>query len=319
MSIDEDIAGCLANTNDRLAFWTELANRRQVETVCEIGVFRGVFAAHLLENVPGIRKYYLLDPWRKLDHWKKPANRKNDKFQRIYKRAMKAVEPYSRVTEVLRGTTTEKIGEIKDGTLDLAYVDGDHTLRGVSIDLIKVYPKLKPGGLLAGDDFISSIFQHGEKFEPTLVFPFAVYFAEAVGCPIWGLPNNQFLIVKDEAAGFEFTDLTGKYEDTALRSQIYGAVARHDRKQDAQGKAGPGKGEKRGQRAAAGEAGKGTGEKRGQRASAAKGNRQKGGAAQGTGKSAPGKSAPANQKKNIAGRVARRLSRMVGPGTSGKK
>ncbi|MGA8620413.1 MAG: hypothetical protein WB660_18050 [Candidatus Sulfotelmatobacter sp.] len=46
---------------------------------------------------------------------------------------------------VLQGKTTEVIDHISDGELDLAYIEADHTLKGIAIDLIRVYPKLRVG------------------------------------------------------------------------------------------------------------------------------------------------------------------------------
>src|SRR5206468_4924808 len=85
---------------------------------------------------------------------------------------------------ILRGKTTDVIDQIPDAELDLAYIDGDHTLRGIAIDLIRVYQKVSPNGFIGGDDFTPSMWEHKTSFEPTLVFPFAVYFAEAVGATI---------------------------------------------------------------------------------------------------------------------------------------
>src|SRR6266568_8067711 len=81
---------------------------------------------------------------------------------------------------VLKGRTSAVIDEIPDQSLDFAYIDGDHTLKGITVDLTCVYPKVRVGGFLTGDDFTSSIWEHKTTFEPTLVYPFAVYFAEAV-------------------------------------------------------------------------------------------------------------------------------------------
>jgi hypothetical protein len=53
------------------------------------------------------------------------------------------------------------------------------------------------------------------------VFPFAVYFAEAVGACIYALPNSQFLIEKDKSQSFSFVDLTGNYADVGLRDQFH--------------------------------------------------------------------------------------------------
>ncbi|MEO0338135.1 MAG: riboflavin synthase, partial [Bacteroidota bacterium] len=40
---------------------------------------------------------------------------------------------------ILRGKTTEVINKIKDNSLDFVYIDGDHTLRGITIDLINIW------------------------------------------------------------------------------------------------------------------------------------------------------------------------------------
>jgi hypothetical protein len=52
------------------------------------------------------------------------------------------------------------------------------------------------------------------------VFPFAVYFAEAVGATIYALPYSQFCLQKSNSQQFAFVDLTGKYDDVGLRNQF---------------------------------------------------------------------------------------------------
>jgi hypothetical protein len=204
----------------RLELWASLLDRIGARTVAEIGVYRGAFAAHLLANCPSVDAYYMVDPWRHLDDWNKPANRDDAAFERIFEQAMDSTRAHEARRVVLRGRTTEVIDEIPDGSLDFAYVDGDHTLRGITVDLLRVYPKVRDGGFIGGDDFSRSIWQHGEQFEPTLVFPFAVHFAEAVGSRIYGLPYGQFLIEKRADLDFEFVDLTGKYSKLDLLSQL---------------------------------------------------------------------------------------------------
>lgn len=79
---------------------------------------------------------------------------------------------------------------------------------------------MEDGGWIGGDDFSETIWQHSTSFEPTLIFPFAVYFAEALGARIYALPHSQFLMEKDAKASFSFIDLTGRYGDSSLRSQL---------------------------------------------------------------------------------------------------
>jgi hypothetical protein len=79
---------------------------------------------------------------------------------------------------------------------------------------------VREGGWLGGDDFSPSIWQHSEQYEPTLVFPLAVHFAEAVNARIYALPYKQFLIEKAADSGHAFVDLTGRYGDLELKRQL---------------------------------------------------------------------------------------------------
>jgi hypothetical protein len=42
--------------------------------------------------------------------------------------------------------------------------------------------------------FQASIWQHGDRFEPTLVLPYAINFAKSADARIYGVPYGQFLI-----------------------------------------------------------------------------------------------------------------------------
>ena len=218
----EDVA---REARDRLELWTWFLNCVRARRVAEIGVFRGTFAARILAACPAIETYYMIDPWRHLEDWNKPANRPDDVFEQIFAEALEKTEAHAARRAVLRGRTTEVVGDIPDASLDFAYVDGDHTLRGITTDLIRIYPKVGREGWIGGDDFSPSIWQHGGEFEPTFVFPFALYFAEAVGARLYGLPRGQFLLEKASNA-FEFVDLTGRYERRTVLDQLRGPPRR---------------------------------------------------------------------------------------------
>ena len=204
----------------RVDLWTRFVNETGAATVAEIGVYRGRFAARLLDDCPGSAKYYMVDPWRNLEDWNKPANTSDGVFEGYFRESMDRTAAHEGKRVVLRGTTVEVIDQVPDASLDFAYIDGDHTLRGITVDLIRVFGKVRPGGWIGGDDFTPSIWQHGDAYEPTLVFPLAVHFAEAVGARIYALPHRQFLIEKTADSDHAFTDLTGRYGDTGLRQQF---------------------------------------------------------------------------------------------------
>jgi Methyltransferase domain len=220
METERIVRGLAAKAESRLEFWIEFVRAMGIERMAEVGVYRGEFAAGLLRACPSLQTYHMIDPWRHLHDWNKPANTTDERFEEFLGEAMAATDSFREKRIVLRGRTIEVIDEIPDGTLDLVYIDGDHTLRGIAVDLIRAYPKIRTGGFLAGDDFSPTIWQHAGRFEPTLVFPFAVYFAEAVSAPIHALPHCQFLIQKPARPSFVFHDLTGQYANRDLRSQV---------------------------------------------------------------------------------------------------
>lgn len=218
---DELIESCASLSDSRFDFWGRFIQAMNINVCAELGVFRGEFSQEILKACPSIEKYYMIDPWRHLDSWNKPANVEDDIFESYYLETKSRTKFASNKRFILRGKTTEVIDKIAENELDFAYVDGDHTLKGISIDLIRLFPKIKDGGWIGGDDFSKTVWQHPTTFEPTLVFPFAVYFAEAVNARIYGLPKAQFLIKKDSKQPFAFIDLTSSYGEPNLRSQFH--------------------------------------------------------------------------------------------------
>ena len=214
------LAKCISHSNSRLELWVEFIRSLGLQRMAEIGVYRGDLATGLLQRCKSLTSYYMVDPWRHLAGWNKPANHDDSLLEQFFQEAKAKTDFAEGKRVILRGKTTEVIDKIPDGELDLAYIDADHTLKGIAIDLIRVYPKVRVGGFLGGDDFSISIWEHATKFEPTMVFPFAVYSAEALGATIYALPYSQFCLQKTSCAQFAFVDLTGKYIDVGLRDQF---------------------------------------------------------------------------------------------------
>jgi hypothetical protein len=142
---------------------------------------------------------------------------------------------------VLRGRSIEVLDQVPDQSLDFAYIDSDHSLRGITVDLLNILPKMRPSSWIGGDDFEPSVWQHSSRYEPTFVFPYAVYFAEAIGARIYAIGFNQFLISvpgpgNERSREAVFIDRTGRYGAAdvaaalrrpppwrpALRAAVYG-------------------------------------------------------------------------------------------------
>jgi hypothetical protein len=74
----------------------------------------------------------MIDPWRHLDDWNQPANH-DDSVLEAYLEETKAKTDFAAAKSIiLRGKPTEVIDRITDGELDLVYIDGNHTLKGIS-------------------------------------------------------------------------------------------------------------------------------------------------------------------------------------------
>ncbi len=206
---------------DRYELWHSIIDQNAARCVLEVGVWEGDFASRALSNCPSITRYYMLDAWRPLANWNKPLNLPASDMEAAHERALAAVAFAGERVTVLHGTTEEVVERIPDNSLDLAYIDGDHTARGIMIDLHMVWPKIRPGGILGGDDFRPNAWQHDDRYEPTMIFPLAVYFAEAVRAEITALPFDQFRMRKPDGSGkFKFTDETGRYGDLSVRASI---------------------------------------------------------------------------------------------------
>ncbi len=219
-SPEQLLTRCISKSQSRVELWVEFIQSIGAQRMAEIGVYRGDFATGVLQRCECLTAYYMIDPWRHLSGWNKPANHDDAMLGEFFRETKAKTDFAAAKRVILRGKTTEVIEQITDGELDFAYIDADHTLKGIAIDLIRVYPKVRAGGFLGGDDFTRSVWEHNPAFEPTLVFPFAVYFAEAVGATIYALPYSQFCLQKTNCAQFAFVDLTGKYDDVGLQNQF---------------------------------------------------------------------------------------------------
>ena len=215
------VADIAREADDRLTLWAKVLESVKAHRVAEIGVYRGAYAAHVLDACPAIETYYMIDPWRHLDDWNKPANRAGRRLRALLRRD--DAEDARRTREkrvVLRGRTLDVIDQIPDASLDFAYIDGDHTLRGITLDLVAAAgPKCATTAGSAATTSRRSIWQHGPRSSRRSCSPSRSTSPRRSARGSTRCPLKQFLI--DLGAGaFELVDLTGKYATTDLLSQV---------------------------------------------------------------------------------------------------
>ena len=116
----------------------------------EIGVKQGVFSKHLLSHVP-FKKLYLVDPWIKQDS--KTYDEVHHDHISDLKTCLDNVSEFKGRCEIVRDFSYNANSRFEDEYFDFIYIDGNHSYDAVKDDLNKWYPKLKKGGLIAGDDY----------------------------------------------------------------------------------------------------------------------------------------------------------------------
>lgn len=142
-------------------FLTTLAKSIGANRVCEVGVAYGYHAEYILDSLPTV-EYQGVDPYLAGYDPKDPfvadvAALFGDTPQKAMDRLFAAVNikltGYGGRANLLRRPSVVGADRFRDGYFDLVYIDGDHTYAGVMADLEAWFGKVRPGGILCGDDF----------------------------------------------------------------------------------------------------------------------------------------------------------------------
>jgi hypothetical protein len=121
-------------------------------TGVEIGTHRGEFAEQLLHRWRGER-LVCVDPWQDnlpdydddvLNHQPREPD---------YQEALQRLAPYETRVDVIRKLSSEAAEEFPVGSIDFAYLDGNHAEAYLREDIAMWGYRLRSGGCLAGHDF----------------------------------------------------------------------------------------------------------------------------------------------------------------------
>src|SRR5512147_1143446 len=125
----------------------------QAKSVVEVGVLHGALARHILDNVPSVERYWMVDPWTVYNGsgsgrlWRHPQ----PWWDAVYATVVTRFASDSRVT-VLRMPSVQAASVVPSG-VDCVYLDGDHSEPAVRNDIAAWLPKVRRCGLLIGDDY----------------------------------------------------------------------------------------------------------------------------------------------------------------------
>ena len=92
----------------------------------------------MLESMPGDNS-----------HWMEIA-----KENKVYETFLENIEPFKDYITSIKGDSKEVYKQFEDESIDIIFIDGDHTPEGFKKDIELWYPKVKTGGIFSGHDYI---------------------------------------------------------------------------------------------------------------------------------------------------------------------
>jgi len=130
----------------------------QPMTGIEVGVWRAILSRELLAARPFLR-LHLVDPWQTgkpgTPWWGSgsvmPA-RSQVEYERAYRRTIEVIDPW-RERAIVHRTTSALLADDWSEPLDFAFIDGDHSFEGCSIDIAGWIPHVRAGGWIGGHDW----------------------------------------------------------------------------------------------------------------------------------------------------------------------
>ena len=156
---------------DRLNFPRFLNERGLVGAAVEVGTHRADFADPFLCQWHG-GLLWCVDTWEENAHVHDSEGREGD-----YMVAERRLHKHGQRVKLMRMRSRDAVGHLPNRSLDFAYLDGRHERHLAAEDIGLWWPKLKPGGVLAGHDFLhhgpdarssdgvqQAAFEHAERY-----------------------------------------------------------------------------------------------------------------------------------------------------------
>ena len=149
----------------------------------EIGVKTGRYSDELLRHWHG-NQLISVDPWLSADpdEYIDRSNVSQDEFERYYRITRERLADHGERSDIWRMTSVEAAEKVEPQSLDFAYIDARHDYDSVKEDLAAWCDKVRPGGILAGHDYVDGDFVEGEFYVKSAVDEF---FGER-GIPVHG-------------------------------------------------------------------------------------------------------------------------------------
>ena len=115
----------------------------------EVGVEQGRYSEVLCRENPGLH-LHCVDAWRAYKGYREHVSQ--SKLDGFFEATQERLSGYT--VTYHRGWSVEVAKTFNDSSLDFVYIDANHEFKQVCDDLYAWLPKVKPGGIISGHDYI---------------------------------------------------------------------------------------------------------------------------------------------------------------------
>lgn len=146
----------IGNKYKRWEFVRRLADHIDLNPlkIVEIGTYKGSFSCNIRAIYPN-SKLYLIDPWELTEDYVEngyPVTESVDDINSAYDRVVEMFKD-DKNTTIMRTTSDEALREFEYETLDVVFIDGDHSYEQCKKDICNWKDKVVSGGILCGHDY----------------------------------------------------------------------------------------------------------------------------------------------------------------------
>jgi hypothetical protein len=128
----------------------------------EIGVQKGIFSEKILSTWKG-EMLFSIDIWENYQNYTDIANVSQEQQEKLFLEASARLSSYKN-SFIIRQYSLEASSLFENNSLDFVYIDANHKYEFVSEDIISWYPKIRPGGLISGHDYLNGYIEGSGEF-----------------------------------------------------------------------------------------------------------------------------------------------------------
>lgn len=165
----------------------------------EVGTLVGKYAEVILDKWTG-NCLHCVDPWEESgDKYFDRNNLVQDRHDQNYETAITRLQRFGERCQLHRLASIEAASRFRTHSLDFVYLDARHYYDAVIQDIEAWFPKVRPGGILAGHDYLDGVLPSGQFGVKSAVDDWAAKHGYRVACTGENVWRSWLIRLPDDA------------------------------------------------------------------------------------------------------------------------